>query len=285
MLQSAPLLHLLAMFCLWAALLLLGVAHAWGPLSHQLFACFTVSPVNCTSPDGSLVLGAYAPDAIKPVQPALHSFAFGIFQLQRAFQQAAMQPILSTDAFDPVAYAHGYLVHLLQDFVGHHPGGFLNPAQDHPLEFAVDARSWKLRPAGFHLKSASPALATFVSGASGAYATAVNQSGLALGVDAVSHAFTKFGLVMDAEVVAATLDFTYEKDIFQYDVCHARDVAEALANLALARAWMQNAVAQYLTAATAADRVAGAVSAATAAVDAWFAANNGTNCVHGARTR
>jgi hypothetical protein len=205
-------------------------------LQHFRF-CTCVSwlnPVLCNQ--GALVLGAYSPDAVKSINPLLHSFPFAILQVQAALG-------LGDDGL--VQFAHGYVIHLLQDYVGHHAGGFLNPKEDHPLEFACDAQLWSTRPSGFSLHRASEAVTTFFSSATAQYAKLVNNSALYVDPAAAASAWSKFGLLMDAEVVAVNFDFAFQRDILRYDVCNATTVPAALANLQLAQAWTDTAAARY----------------------------------------
>jgi hypothetical protein len=89
---------MLRLVCAFIAVFV-AYAHAWGPLTHQLFSCAFVSPFNCSDVNGAFVLGAFSPDAIKKTQPLLHSFDYGTFQLEAAFSSSAPA------AFDAVSFS------------------------------------------------------------------------------------------------------------------------------------------------------------------------------------
>lgn len=94
---------------------------AWGPLSHQLFACALVTPADCVLVDGSFVLGAFSPDAFKTQHRQMHDFGFASAQVDYA--RSLPQPA-SPSHFNATAFSLGFVAHLLQDHVGHHANGY-----------------------------------------------------------------------------------------------------------------------------------------------------------------
>ena len=102
------------------------------------------------------------PDAFKYTRDWMHTFEYAAFQVERAAVWSYNQNNVHTNktAVDgqdddasflgwnssmefihtdvTKAFSYGYLLHLLEDYVGHHTGGYLNPKKDHRLEFDVD---------------------------------------------------------------------------------------------------------------------------------------------------
>ncbi len=162
--------------------------------------------------------------------------------------------------------------------MGHHANGFLNPAEDHPLEFAVDANLWKSKPSGFAVHTASAAMFNFFAATTQAYAVAVNNSALAISVAVATSAWSSFNDLMVAETVAILPYFWFQKDLLKDDFCRATTVPEALANLARAQDWSRQAVQMALTNVSP-GQVARAVSLAIQFIDSQFAAHNGSSCL------
>lgn len=115
-----------------SVLLVLPVlCHAWGPITHQIFTCAVVPLSECIdTTNGVFILGSFSPDVFKKNYPIVHSFEYASFQLSYARQLHAQG---SVPGFDAVRFSQGYVTHLIEDYVGHHHNGFLNPTEDHPL--------------------------------------------------------------------------------------------------------------------------------------------------------
>jgi hypothetical protein len=179
--------------------------------------------------------------------------------------------------FNATMYSMGYIAHLLQDYVGHHTNGFLNPNHDHALEFAVDALVWKQRSPGFKIHNPDQNAYLFVANATLQYSIAKNQSALYVTADTAQSLWSKFKLLMSAELLAIDLDFSFENDIFKYDVCNASSVQSAMINLQAAQNWMHMAVAEFLSS-TKPSSAKEAVQMATNLVEDLFLKNHGNNC-------
>lgn len=242
-----------------------------------------MSSAECTSASGSFVLGGFSPDAFKKAHPTLHSFEYAAFQLEYAMNNtiSTSEKSSSAVAFDAVTFSKGFAAHLLQDYVGHHSNGFLNPKEDHPLELSVDALMWSSRSSGFQLHTADTAAFEFFSNATQAFALFKNDSTLHLTPSQASFSWEAFDALMISELVIISLDFTYKQDILKYDVCGAKTVDEALANFNYADSWVTQAVQLFLnTVEKPSHPVHVAFDVATAWVNKQFDSNNGTNCAH-----
>jgi hypothetical protein len=111
----------MALAALVAVAFIAPLASAWGPVSHQLFACALVAPADCVSADGSFVLGAFSPDAFKTDHRQMHDFGYASAQVEYA--RSLPQPA-SPSHFNATAFSLGFVAHLLQDHVGHHANGY-----------------------------------------------------------------------------------------------------------------------------------------------------------------
>jgi hypothetical protein len=77
------------------------------------------------------------------------------------------------------------------------------------------------------------------------------------------------------ELAVITLDFTYAKDIFRFDVCGALTQDQAIQHLEKAKNWTTSAVQFFLNQQ---EPAAAAVSSTIAFVESLFQANHGNNC-------
>lgn len=148
--------------------------HGWGPYTHAGFGTLYYKRCieadngsnafqsnganNTTAVNRNLTLEAVFvtansfPDAFKYERKWMHTLEYAAFQVERAFFWSSHRPdrsnlnnrtgwnksldFILTDTIK--AFSYGYLLHLLEDYVGHHTGGYLNPKKDHRLEFDVD---------------------------------------------------------------------------------------------------------------------------------------------------
>ena len=216
------------------------------------------------------MLGAFSPDAFKQAHRFIHSFEYAAAQFEFA-RHAPPSP-----TFNATAFSLGFVAHLLQDYVGHHANGFLNPAEDHPLEIAVDAYEYKNRVPGFGVHSAGAEAAAFIASSTAAY----NASTALTAAEAASQ-WSSFNLLQLAELALIYVDFSFQTDIQKYDVCKAADWPHALANLEFAQQWSANAVQIFLDSVANGALAADAIKRAQAWVEAAFAGNGGTNCKPG----
>lgn len=247
---------------------------AWGPYTHQAFGRLQqrASPAGVPIPSSAaFVAGASSPDAFKGAAPALHSLPFAA-----ALHTAATA---SGDA-DLHAFALGFGCHLAQDAVGHHGHGYLNPAEDHPLEFAVDSYVQKNEPGsgGGTLQQISDAQAALVANASVVYAHSSGDPSAALTMAQASKSVSSFELLTTAEAAAIAVNFLYKSEMVKYDACGAKDFAATLANYEVSRGWVLDACDRWVH--LMAEGVEGGTASAnvSAYVDSLFAAHGGTTC-------
>ena len=118
-------------------LLLAVVVSCWGPVTHETYfqcqyrdvadykACLALPSFYL------FAIGSMAPDALKSFN--LHNLVFAGHQWQYAHANCS----------DMLPFAEGFAAHIVEDAVGHHPQGYLNPSVDHPQEFAVDTYATK----------------------------------------------------------------------------------------------------------------------------------------------
>jgi hypothetical protein len=148
---------------------LLALCGAWGPISHQYFTFYQGTQNPSLGVSDSLMAGSITPDIVKGVVPRLHSADFAAYLLNRSLTQN-----------ESSAFSFGFALHIIQDYIGHHASGYLNPAKDHPQEAAVDAFVWKNRPQGFSMKEPSSADVAFLLESSSLYARDLGDPSLAL---------------------------------------------------------------------------------------------------------
>lgn len=259
-----------------ASLLLAAPAAAWGPYTHQAMARLQPSASGSNSP--SFVLGASSPDAVKGTAPALHSL---LFAAHFAAFTASPPP---GSHLDPraVDLSLGWGCHLAQDAVGHHVHGYLNPAEDHPLEFAVDTYVQHNKPGsgGGTLQKLDAPLTAAVVNASAAFAAATGTKGAELTTASAAKAVAAFDKLTSEEGVAIDVNFFYKSEMKKDDSCGAHSFGDALRNYELARQWCMQACGQWLRLMAARPPIAPAAAVAnlTGYVDALFASHGGTVC-------
>lgn len=216
------------------------------------------------------------PDAFKFTRDWMHSLEYAAFQVEAAarwslnntvntLQQRQEQrtSLLWTSSYDFLqtdamkAFSYGYLLHLIEDYVGHHDHSYLNPQKDHLLEFDVDtlfyqmhksdAAPWYYKDDGIAIMLERNAtlldqIATFISKTSSDYAKIDNiTSGLTKKQILVNlHRFLtvvkmeKAGLILNKR--------TYRHGMVAYDVCHAKTFNQANGTLQRAIAWTEECI-------------------------------------------
>ena len=238
------------------ALLLLPTVCAWGPYTHQHFGAQDASRAG----SAAFLAGCSAPDAFKELEPSMHSLAFATTLYNTAHQNG------SAEAID---FALGWGCHLTQDAIGHHARGFLNPKEDHPLEFATDSDIYHNFGHGYsEIDSLAEALVVSAS----ANTTAPITEALA------SKAVSKFKLLTKAESAAMEVNFLYKKQMVSDSFCNVSSFGAVTANFNLAQKWTQSVCSAWQVAMltpSAADPVA----EMQALVQHLFDGNNGSSCV------
>ena len=249
-------------------------ARAWGPYTHQYFA----GQDGTYGGSSTFRAGGSAPDAVKKLEPSLHGLPFA------AALYAAAAVAGSAEGID---FALGYGCHLAHDAVGHHRAGFLNPAEDHPLEFAVDTYvDAKLVTSGFAFSQISPAMVALVANASRRAAVAYPLLIHAVNLSAVQAGVSDFKTLTTAESWLLPLNRPkYEGQLVSDSYCAVTDIAGVLGNFALATNWSVSACRTWTGAMRAGG--AGGVNGTQAAamlegyIDGLFAAHNQTSCTQG----
>ena len=247
---------------------------AWGAYTHQYFA----SQDDTYGGSSTFRAGGSAPDAVKKLEPSLHGLPFA------AALYAAAAVAGSAEGID---FALGYGCHLAHDAVGHHRAGFLNPAEDHPLEFAVDTYvNAKLVTSKFAFSQISPAMVALVANASRRAAVAYPLLIHAVNLSAVQAGASAFKTLTTAESVLLPLNrLTYKGQLVSDSYCAVTDIAGVLGNFALATNWSVSACRTWRGAMRAGG--AGGVNGTQAAamlegyIDGLFAAHNQTSCTQG----
>eukprot|EP00708_Paratrimastix_pyriformis_P004290 GAFH01003145.1.p1 GENE.GAFH01003145.1~~GAFH01003145.1.p1 ORF type:complete len:271 (-),score=29.03 GAFH01003145.1:152-964(-) len=212
--------------------LLVASVFAWGPFSHQSFACKQLGAQNCSAStsDRSFILGASAPDAMKSWKPELHDWGFAARQYHYSLNVPA------TDAFDPTAFALGYGAHLAMDYAGHHQNGYLNPAKDHELEFAADSYCVKnYIPFTGTVEAFYPAL--FSAEARQFWVPALQELTGTTDPAPIQAALDNFDKTLVEEAIAASLNFLYKQMMTNDDFCHAATFDEATRHFTTSAGW------------------------------------------------
>ena len=292
--------------------------HGWGPYTHAGFGTlyyqrcaeasdnctnvFNNNGANLTAGNRNLTLEAVFvtansfPDAFKYKRKWMHTLEYAAFQVERAALWKIYRPFRSsldnrtgwnnsldfilTDAIK--AFSYGYLLHLLEDYVGHHNGGYLNPEKDHRLEFDVDtffywqhkndAPPWFYRNndgMGMSIIQSNgqvrQEIADFVSDTSQKYYDfwIANKNGTVSEFrkesnlletrehkglstkdvkDCILH-FTR--ITSDVESIAMKANFkTFREGMIKYDICNAQTFQAASAALQTVMAWTEESLAK-----------------------------------------
>jgi len=240
---------------------LLGCAWCWGPFSHQIFSCKSLTSPDCKSVYArSYMLGASSPDAFKSWRPDLHSFEFAA-QLYHHASNASQ-----TASFDPLAFALGFGSHLAQDYCGHFHGGYLNPAKDHEIEFAADTYAVK-NFNSFTGKQGEYDMQLFIPPARTYLLLAVRDILNQTDPQPVNKMLDDFDTLMKANGAAVLLNFLYKQEMVQFDYCQITSFDVAQAHLVLSAGWSVSATHEWIRAIAIDPSPTG--KAARAATEGW----------------
>eukprot|EP00656_Telonema_subtile_P029710 TRINITY_DN32793_c0_g1_i1.p1 TRINITY_DN32793_c0_g1~~TRINITY_DN32793_c0_g1_i1.p1 ORF type:complete len:216 (-),score=52.14 TRINITY_DN32793_c0_g1_i1:199-846(-) len=206
-----------------------------------------------------------APDAFKKLAPSLHSLPFAALLYTAAQNEGGAE---LTD------FALGYGCHLAQDSIGHHANGFLNPQEDHPLEFAVDA--YVSRQHSPEFVQMDTEMTQLVASAS---ATA-NGSVPVVSPQEAIKAVSEFRALTTAERAAVAVDVGWSRAIVKDSFCAVSELSDALQNFWLSGNWTLSVCAEWQNSMITGESAASAMAKQAAVVEQLFAGNNGTSCYH-----
>lgn len=282
---------------LWWAWVPVTAVCAWGPFTHQIFACVDAPHFALPFPPGlvissSFVLGSSAPDAFKGI--GLHDWptAAALFRL------SAKTPLKELNL---TAFALGYSFHLAADYAGHYcepeckvphrirtlaagncPAvAFLNAGFDHEHEFSVDAflvhefRTSQERPYEA-AKFGDGALLEDVADAMTAVATNTTRATVLSAARQFDALLAKEAPLLDADALLS------RAEMVALSTCeHARQWSQVAAELSLAADWGFAGLMAWRDE-IGRDPTAGGTRATAAAecrIDALYGAHNSTVCV------
>jgi hypothetical protein len=299
--------------------LFLDFAHSWGPYTHAGFGSLFYASRHhdsSTVPDllleGVFITANFFPDAFKRVRDWMHSFEYATFQLEEAATWEHNSTFCWNNSIDfsntPIrAFSYGYMLHMIQDFVGHYNGGYLNPKADHPLEWQVDtlfytlhksdASPWYYRKNGMTIIEQNPQvrqqLMTFISATSQQFAKQKlpqkgpnydNRGGLSekqVG-QSIRHITT---LVYMEQFAIMANEMAYQAGMVRYDACNATNFDHANNTLHRAMDWVKKALNvfedtlfPYHTQGHSSNMILQASQAAQQWVKDTFAGHGGTIC-------
>jgi hypothetical protein len=314
--------------CLFLVLgLVVNFTQSWGPYTHAGFgSLFYASHHHDGSNTGAdwLVEGVFVtanfyPDVFKKARDWMHSFEYAAFQLEEAAlwkNHNNTEGIIchwnnSMDFFshNPIrAFSYGYMMHMIQDFVGHYKGGYLNPQADHPMELEVDtllyilheneASPWHYRKNGMAVIEQNlpirQQLVNFIAVTSQKFAKQIlaqNDPNAddyrdGLSEEQVGHWIRYFTSVvlMEHFVIIANAK-AYQTGMIRYDACHATKFDDANATLHRAMVWVNEALNVFednLFPYDAQDHSSNMVLQASQVAQQWvndtFAGHGGTIC-------
>ena len=239
------------------ALLFSPVICAWGPYTHQHFGAQDPSRAG----SAAFLAGCSAPDAFKGREPSLHSLAFSSALYETAHRNG------SEEAID---FALGWGCHLTQDAIGHHARGFLNPLEDHLLEFAVD--SYVYHNFGHRFLQIDSLAEALVVAASANTSTPITKA-------AASKCVSKFKVLTTTESAALEVNFLYKKQMVSDSFCNVSGSFGAVtANFHLAQNWTQNVCSAW-QAAMLTPSAGNPVAEIQSEIQRLFDGNKGSSCI------
>ena len=214
---------------------------AWGPVTHQVFACRALDAYDSScfaaASERSFVLGSSAPDAFKLYLEGgreLHRFDYAAFQLR----YAQGNPGTTTENFDAVGYSRAFGTHLAEDAVGHHSDGYLpggvGATKDHLHEAALDTDQAKNFPGLYESQRFAhfgDSVVVFSTAAIRAYG---KEKGNALFAkvtpEAVAKAMRRFDRLETWEQIASAINIPYRREMVALDPYGPVDFNQARAN-------------------------------------------------------
>ena len=259
-------------------------AASWGPFSHAAFGSLYLESNtdaiikdtlrgtrsgDFSLPEAVFVTANAFPDAFKKTRNWMHSFDYAGFQLeQAAIWNEESRPVsfwntsLEFVHEDVVkAFSCGYMLHLMEDYVGHH--GYLNPNHDHAMEFNIDTLlyllhqkdppPWQYRRGGMNSIVSHPemlqTLARFISETSQQYANwKGNITDNGLSVEQVARCVRRFSRLIQLESYALVANSkTYQTEMIREDACHATTFHGANATLQRAIQWTEESLFVFET--------------------------------------
>ena len=257
-----------------ASLLLFPDVLCWGPYTHAGFgSLYYESHQNLTlhqrdSIQEAVFVTSHAyPDAFKFSRDWMHSIEYASFQMEAAalWKKTTMKNNNDTTSSwitsmefilaDIIkAFSFGYLLHLLEDYVGHHQHGYLNPEKDHPLEFDIDtlfyshhkqdSRPWYFMNNGINTinanKHVKDSISDFVAETSHQYAAMTKLESVGLSAQQVRAKVQHFAALVKMEKITLVANTrSYANGMVEYDVCHATNFAMANATFNRAIDWTE----------------------------------------------
>ena len=214
---------------------------AWGPVTHQVFACRALDAYDSScfaaASERSFVLGSSAPDAFKLYLEGgrdLHRFDYAAFQLRYAQGNAGT----TTENFDAVGYSRAFGTHLAEDAVGHHSDGYLpggvGAAKDHLHEAALDTEQARAFPGLYESQRFAhfgDPVVVFSTAAIRAYG---KEKGNALFAnvtrEAVAKAMRRFDRLETWEQIASAANIPYRRELVALDPYGPADFNQAREN-------------------------------------------------------
>jgi hypothetical protein len=228
-------------FALALGLVLSAPVAAWGPVTHQVFACRALAAYDsscfATASGRSFVLGSSAPDAFKLYLEGgreLHTFEYAVFQLR----YAQGNPGTTTANFDAVGYSRAFGTHLAEDAVGHHSDGYLpsgtEATKDHLHEAALDTDQARAFPGLYE----SQRFAHFGESVIVFSTAAIRAYGKEKGSDQFSQvtreviveAMRRFDRLETWEQIAIAVNLPYRREMVALDPYGAADFNQAREN-------------------------------------------------------
>lgn len=266
-------------------LLFFQLVVSWGPFTHQLFSCYLVQcpqsnvtgpcicPGNAGDATFSLMLGASAPDAVKSLDGALHSFEFAA----RLYHYSLEHP--SNSSFHPQSFALGFGMHIAEDYCGHHQNGFLNQDsdRDHIQEFGADTYLVDRHKSMYR----SFQFALHNNDSRNYFAQAISD--LSQGQQSISRvlqALNDFDEQCTLERDAIALNFLYVEELAYADICGHSNLSVIVPTLQLAQIWSAVGAETWTSSISSLPDPSGSESAQAASdcVDSFFQHHGGTVC-------
>ena len=241
---------------------------SWGPSTHYYFTCSALSNLaNCEGSSSHLLAGTEMPDAFffgSFVDPSiclgfgeLHDIHFATYML------LAARNMSTNSSSDLVRFAEGYGAHIVADFAGFWPGGYLgnghmqtpsivNWVSLWPFMTAVDSyvAHSLARPAAAGVPTVSSAVAGFVSSSAHAYQMLDPSIGPVPNSNQVQQCAAQWQQVVSTEtkVAIATPSQVYEYQMVSNDVFNATSFSQAASHFSMASSCAISGIKTWLAA-------------------------------------